>query len=293
MKTRQAVCLVTGANSGIGYATALELAKQDATVVMVCRSQYRGTVAQEQIVLSTGNPNVHLLTADLTLQKDVRQLIDDVQAQFSNLNVLINNAGAMFMQRELTSNSLERTFALNHMAYFMLANGLLETLLANVPARIINVTSGSAYNGSIQFENLQGEQNYSRRQAYEQSKLANVLFTAELARLTADKEITVNCFNPGNVLTNLGGVGRKVLFTVRRVLFPSKYKALNVIPVEQVGSALAYLALDASVSQTTGVCYTGKDLDSSFMETLYDPETAKRLWNISDALRQSSKEMEV
>jgi len=283
MSNQQPVCLITGANSGIGYATSLELALQGCTVVMVCRSQHRGYIAQQKIIRTTDNSAIHLLIADLSSQRAIHELIADIQSQFPTLSILINNVGAIFRQRTLTIDGLEQTFALNHIAYFMLANGLLETLQANMPARILNVGSFAAQGGKINFDDLQGQVAYHRVTAYQQSKLANLLFTTELARRLNDSQVTINCYNPGNVRTGFGGIMRNLKIDVKRFLFPAKYNAMQIRSQEQAGKDLATLALDSTYSEITGKCFSGQEIDDRLM-ALDDETTAKRLWDVSENL---------
>lgn len=283
MNDQKPVYLITGANSGIGYATALELAKHQARVILVCRNQANGLTAQKQIKQTSNNPDIHLLIADLAVQGSLQTLIADVYSQFPDLNILINNAGAIFMRHRLTVDGLEQTFALNHMASFILTNGLLNILKANPPARIINVGSRAALAGSIRFDDLQGQDDYNRLGAYNQSKLANLLFTTELARRVKGSSISVNYFNPGNVDTHFGGILRNLKMDITRVFLPARYQAMKLIPVEQVAEALTYLALDPSINGISGQCFTGKEIDPELAKR-DDPATAKRLWEASENL---------
>ena len=176
------VCIVTGANSGIGKATALGLAQRGATVVMVCRDQAKGEEAQNEIKEKSGNDAVDLMLADLTSQASIRQLAENIQQHYQQLHVLINNAGVVNLKRRETSDGFETMFAVNYLAPFLLTNLLLEKLKASAPARIVNVSSDSHESGYIKMDDLQSEKQYKFMQSYGQSKLAVVLFTYELAR---------------------------------------------------------------------------------------------------------------
>jgi NAD(P)-dependent dehydrogenase (short-subunit alcohol dehydrogenase family) len=198
------ICLVTGSTSGIGKATALGLAKLGATVIVVGRDRDRGSAAVAEISAASGNPNVDLLLADLSSQASVRQLARDVQSRYPNLHVLVNNAGGVYSQRSETVDGIETTFAINHLAYFLLTNLLLDLLKASAPARIVNVTSTAEARGSIDFEDLQGKRQYRAFPAYAQSKLANVMFTYELADRLAGTGVIVNCVHPGMVASGFG-----------------------------------------------------------------------------------------
>ena len=169
------ICLVTGATSGIGKSTALGLARQGATVVIVGRNQAKGEAARQEIQTVSGNPAVDLLLADLSSQESVRQLAATFLARYDHLHVLINNAGVFLTKRHLTVDGLEMTFAVNHLAPFLLTHLLLDRLKENAPARIVNVCSGSHYSGHITLDDLQLEKGYNFWRAYSQSKLAMIL----------------------------------------------------------------------------------------------------------------------
>jgi NAD(P)-dependent dehydrogenase (short-subunit alcohol dehydrogenase family) len=176
------ICIVTGASDGIGKATALGLAKMGATVVMVCRNPAKGQAVLKEIQQASGNPAIELLIADLSSQAAVRKLADDFLQTHTRLHVLINNAGVSANQRTLTADGIELNFAVNHLAPFMLTLLLLDVLKASAPSRIINVTSSAEGFGSIHFDDLMLEKKYDAMRGHAQSKLANVMFTYELAR---------------------------------------------------------------------------------------------------------------
>src|SRR5258708_23044760 len=200
--------MVTGANSGIGKATALALAQMGGTVVMVCRDRARGEEARSEITTKSRNNAVDLLLADLSSQQSIRQLVENFQHHYMQLHVLINNAGAAFPgRRRETVDGLEMTFAVNYLAPFLLTNLLLDVLKASAPARIVNVSSNSHEAGYIAMDDLQAEQHYSNMRAYGQSKLALVLFTYELARRLQGTGVTANCLHPGFVATHFGQSG--------------------------------------------------------------------------------------
>ncbi len=198
------ICLVTGATSGIGAVTAGALARSGATVVLVGRDPGRGAATVDRIRRETGNREVEFRLADLSSQQQVRELAAWFEARYPHLTVLVNNIGALFMRRSESANGIEMTFALNHLASFLLTNLLLDALRAGAPSRIVNVSSYGHKQGHIDFDDLQAARRYRGIVAYRQSKLANVLFTYELARRLAGTGITVNAVNPGNVATNFG-----------------------------------------------------------------------------------------
>ena len=190
--------MVTGANSGLGKATALALAKMGSRVIMVCRDQYRGEVAQVEIKAASANERVDLHLADLSSQNSIRQLVRRVKERYDRLDVLVNNAGAMYMRRQLSADGLELTFALNHLGYFLLTNLLLDMLKASAPSRIVNVSSTAHRSAQIDFDDLQREKTYGYS-VYGESKLMNILFTYELARRLDGTGVTVNVLHPGFV----------------------------------------------------------------------------------------------
>ena len=175
MTMQDRICLITGGTNGIGKSTAQGLAHLGATVVIVGRDAQKAAQVAEEIRSATGNPNVDLLLADLSSQQEVRRLASDFKRKYSQLHVLLNNAGGTFTTRQLSVDGIEMTFALNHLAYFLLTNLLLDTLKASAPARIVNVSSDAHARGKIDFDNLQGERSYSSFGPYGNSKLANIL----------------------------------------------------------------------------------------------------------------------
>jgi retinol dehydrogenase 14 len=177
--TGEKVCLITGATSGIGKATAMGLANMGASVVMVGRDRGRGEAALAEIKEKSGNASVDLMLADVSSQEEIRRLADEFKEAYPRLDVLINNAGVFRSKRITTAEGMETTFAVNHLAYFLLTNLLLDVLKASAPSRIVNVSSGAQSNATIDFDDLQGEKGYKGAKAYSQSKLATVLFTYE------------------------------------------------------------------------------------------------------------------
>jgi len=201
---RDKVCAVTGASGGIGKEVASGLAKRGARVVIVSHSKERAAATVDEIVHETLNPHVDLVVADLSTQAGVRSACAELDRRYGQLHVLINNAGLLIGKRGLTADSLEKTFALNHLAYFLLTNLLLEKLLRSAPARIISTSSMAHAWANWDWENLQGEKRYSQWRAYSNSKLANLLFTFELARRLEGRAVTANAVHPGFVRSGFG-----------------------------------------------------------------------------------------
>ncbi len=191
------ICVLTGATSGIGKATALGLAQMGARVILVGRDQEKGNHVLDEIQDASGNDALEFLVADLSSQASVRRLAESIKQRCAHLDVLINNAGVFMLRRELTVDGLEMTFAVNHLAPFLLTNLLLDLLKASAPSRIIQVCSDSHTSAVMQMDNLQGEKSYNFWEAYGQSKLAMLLCTYELARRLAGTGVTVNAVHPG------------------------------------------------------------------------------------------------
>jgi len=285
MGEHRGVYLITGANSGIGKATALGLAKQGARVIMVCRHARRGETARAQIMQASGSEAVDLLVADLSSQRAIHQLSETIYARYPRLDALINNAGAMYNRRALTADGIERTLAVNHLAYFMLAHLLLDLLKKSAPARIVNVASGAAFEGTIDFNDLMGERSYTRRSAYAQSKLANILFTYAMARYTSGSGVSVNCLHPGNVLSNLGGPGRRIWLLAKSLLSPASFAALEVKQAAQAAEDVIYLVTSPDVETVSGAYFVGNQTETSPPES-YDEMITQQLWQISAELTQ-------
>src|ERR1700730_11873294 len=196
------VCLVTGSSSGIGKVTARELAKMGATVVMVCRNRAKGEAAQAEIKEESSNDQVDLIVADLSELSQVRRVANEFKQKYSQLHVLINNAGGVNGEHKVTTDGLEFTFATNYLAPFLLTELLLDVLKASAPARIVNVSSNAHALEKIDFADLQGTRRYKPAKAYGQSKLEQIYFTYELADELKGTGVTVNALHPGPVRSN-------------------------------------------------------------------------------------------
>ena len=241
-------CMVTGANSGIGKATALGLAQMGANVVMVARDRARGEAAQNEVKAKSGNGSVELLVADLSSQRSIRQLVENFKQHYKQLHVLINNAGVFMLTRRETVDGLEMTFAVNYLAPFLLTNLLLDVLKASAPSRIVNVSSEAHENGYIKMDDLQAEKNYRSFRVYGQSKLALIMFTYELAGRLQGTGLTANCLHPGFVATNIGQSG---VWPVARPLAKFVLSFLGISPVEGAKTSI-YLATSPDVEDVTG-----------------------------------------
>jgi len=270
------VCIVTGASSGIGKAAATGLAKMGATVVIVCRDSKRGEAALNEIKERSGKELASLMVADLSSQKSIHKLVQDFRSKYERLDVLINNAGVFLAKRTLTEDVIEATFAINHLAPFLLTNLLLGVLKSSAPSRIVNVSSSAHYRGHINFDDIQGERNYSGIKAYSQSKLANVLFTYELARRLGSG-ITTNCLHPGAVRTNLVRLDSGIYGLVWKILSPF------MLGAEKGADTCIYLASSAEVEGVSGKYFVKRREAVSSKES-YNEAVAKRLWQVSAKL---------
>jgi NAD(P)-dependent dehydrogenase (short-subunit alcohol dehydrogenase family) len=289
------VCIVTGAASGIGAITAQALAQQGAAVILVDRDSEKGAVTVSQIKQQTGNPAVEFMRADLSAQQEIRQLVQQFRNRYQRLDVLVNNAGAIFPRRQETVDGIEMTFALNYLAYFLLTNLLLDTIKGSAPARIINVSSRAHARAPIDFDDLQSRSDYRGPRAYARSKLAIVLFTYELARRLEGTGVTVNTLHPGSVATNFSTNKGGVVGPLMRVI--ATHFATNngrpagllmrlarfaLISPEEGAQTGIYLATSPEVTGVTGKYFVKcKAVPSS--PASYDTATADRLWQVSVA----------
>src|SRR5215216_4118225 len=262
------VCLITGATSGIGKATAMGLANMGASVVMVGRDRGRGEAVMAEIKEKSSNASVDLMLADVSSQEEIRRLADEFKEAYPRLDVLINNAGVFRSKRITTADGIEMTFAVNHLAYFLPTNLLLDMLKASAPSRIVNVSSGDHSNATIDFDDLQGEKGYKGAKAYSQSKLATVLFTYELARRLEGTGITANCLHPGVVGTNLGSGVSGVFGFMVRALTP-----LMKSP-EKGAETSIYLASSPEVEGLSGR-YFIKKAEARSSDVTYDERIAR------------------
>jgi NAD(P)-dependent dehydrogenase (short-subunit alcohol dehydrogenase family) len=272
--------MVSGATSGFGAVTARALARLGATVIVLGRDRKKCARQVESIRRETGS-RVEAMVADLSSQREIRRLAEEFRRKFPRLDVLVNNAASYFMRRELTEDGLERTFALNHLAPFLLTSLLLDRLEASPSARVVNLSSNAHTVGKIDFEDLQCERRYDRLSAYSRSKLASLLFTYELARRLKGSRVTVNAVNPGSAATNLGsdnGWLRGRLRVKLRNLFKG-----YLISAEKGAKSSIYLATSPELEGVTGRYFLHcKEVPSSIAS--YDRATADRLWRVSGEL---------
>jgi NAD(P)-dependent dehydrogenase (short-subunit alcohol dehydrogenase family) len=280
------VCIITGSNSGIGKETAKSLAKMGATVVLVVRNQERGEKARAEIIKQTGNASVNLMICDLSSMDSIRRFAKEFKKKYDRLDVLLNNAGATFNKREVTSEGFERTLAVNYLGPFLLTHELLDLLKSSAPSRIINVSSGLAKNGKVDLDDLQGEKNYVGTKAYSRvrapvysnTKLMLMMFTYELSRRLKGSGVTANVLMPGFVATNLGknsgSLSSSIMFKMVRPMQVSATKGAETS---------VYLASSDDVKDVTGRCFAKKK-EVMTCPASYNEELQRGLWKKTESM---------
>lgn len=271
------VCIVTGPTSGIGKETARGLARLGAHVVLACRDGGKGAAVREEIAADTGNPDLEVLTVDLSVAASIRSFAATFQRAHPRLDVLINNAGVLSWRRRLTPDGVELQFAVNVLAPFLLTNLLLPALRAAAPSRVVNVGSATHYSGHVDFDNLQGERTYRFVRAYSDTKLEFLLLTYELAKRLEGTGVTANCVHPGGIRTGLYN-GLPVAF--RFVKFFMKDPVTGAAPVLR-------LASDPSLQAVSGR-YFDRLTEARSAEESYDVGLARRLWSACERMSGST-----
>ncbi len=272
-------CLITGGNSGIGLETARGLVGLGARVILLCRHADRAEKARQDLLREDPNASIDLVLADLASLAQVRRAAAEVRSLSDRLDILVNNAGAYYLRRRLSADGYELTLAVNHLSHFLLTHELLDLLLAAPAARVIAVSSDTHYGGRIHLEDLHLEKSYRGMVAYSQSKLANVLFSSELARrlAAAGSAITSNALHPGFVASNFAknnGLLARFGMNLARLVAVSPAAGART-PI--------YLASAAEVAQTTGE-YFANCRPKTPSALARDEALAARLWSISEAL---------
>lgn len=279
------VCLITGANSGIGKATAKDLARRGCYIVMLCRNEQKAEAAREEIIEQTGQTGVDILLADLSIQHDIRKAADEFHEKFEELDLLINNAGMIASGRQETVDGVEKTFAVNHLAPFLLTHLLIDALESASSARVINVSSEAHRTAAHAFDldDLQLRNEFSPMKAYGLSKLCNIMFTYELAKRTADTSITANALHPGVVrsrLTSEASWFMYLLFAVGKPFMKSPKKGAETS---------IYLATSSEVKDISGRYFKDKK-EIQPADIAYNDELTEKLWQVSAELTGLSSE---
>ena len=272
------ICIVTGANSGIGKATSLGLAKMGATIVMVCRNKERGEKALNEIKEEINDDSADLMLVDLSSQKEIYDFVKDYKTRYQKLHVLINNAGVNLSKRTMTEDGIETTFAVNTIAPFLLNNLLLDTLQKSSPSRIINVVS-SVHARSFHFDDLYGEKHYHQIRIYSQSKLATILLSYELTRRIEGSSVTVNCVHPGYVKTNMVRNFRKFVKYFYHLV------GLFLSSPKRGARGSIYLASSPEVEGVTGKFFNKKK-ETKTNKASYDKNLAREVWKLCTDLTE-------
>ncbi|MHA1936246.1 MAG: SDR family oxidoreductase [Candidatus Thorarchaeota archaeon] len=267
------VCIVTGSNSGIGKETALALAKMGATVVMVARNQERCEIALAEIIENTGSSSIDLMLCDLSSMDEVRQFTNAFKNKYDRLDVLINNAGAVFSKRQTTVDGFESTLAVNYLAPFLMTYELLPLLKSSAPSRVINLSSGLHKRAKIDIDDLQHEKSYPGRRVYGSVKLMVVMQTYEMARRLDGTGVAVNVVLPGFVATNLGSssgsFASKIMFKLVRPM---------QISAEEGALTSLYVATSPEVEGVSGKNFA-KSKEAASSDLSYDRDLQKQLWD--------------
>ncbi|XP_060618436.2 retinol dehydrogenase 12-like [Anolis sagrei] len=267
------VAVITGANTGIGKETARELARRGARVIIACRNTEKGETVAQEIQTETGNQQVIVKKLDLSDTKSIRTFAEHFLKEEDKLHILINNAGVMFCPYSKTADGFEMQFGVNHLGHFLLTFLLLGRLKESAPARIVNVSSMVHIFGKIYFQDLQGEKGYNAYFAYYQSKLANILFTRELAGRLQGTGVTVNALHPGSVLSELGR--HSYFLKVLQTIFSFMWKT-----VEEGAQTTVHCAVAEELESVTGKYFSDCKPAQVASQGLNE-DTAKKLWKVS------------
>ncbi len=274
------ICLITGATSGIGKAAALKLAESGASLILIGRNANRGKIVCDQIKKETKNKKIKFYKLDLSLMKEVKESAKIIKSDYEHIDILINNAGARFLDHFVTKEGIEQTLAVNHLSHFLLTNLLITKLKKSASARIINISSGVHFSGDGIIENITDPNEYDGRKQYANSKLANVLFTYELSDRLKNVNITVNAMDPGGVATNFARNNGLITWLKHRIYYLLKGSLLTP---EQGAETSVYLATSPNVEGMTGKYFNDKkEIKSASIS--YDLNMAKRLWEASERI---------
>jgi NAD(P)-dependent dehydrogenase (short-subunit alcohol dehydrogenase family) len=276
MLMKDKICLITGATDGIGKETARCLGKQNAQLILVGRNPEKGEKVQKKLIAITGNDQIDIMTADLSNMNAIQKLSAEIHKKYNKLNVLINNAGAFFSKREITDDGFEKTFALNHLGYFLLTKLLLDLIKKGKNPRIINVASGAHIGATLDFDNLQGKNDYSGWAAYKRSKLMNIMFTYKLAELLKDTPITVNTLHPGFVRTRFGDNNTGIVGIGLNLV-----KKIGAISIKKGAETSVFLATSPTVKGVSGK-YFVKCKPEKSSSSSYNKSDIDRLWRTTD-----------
>lgn len=282
------ICLVTGGNAGIGKYTCIGLAKLGARVVLVARNEEKALKAKQEIIEASQNKDIDVLICDLSSQAAIRKMAQEFKERYERLDVLVNNAGAFYDKLHMSPEGYEMQWAVNHLAYFLLTHLLMDRLQAAENARIVNVSSNSHYQGKIRFDNINFDKgSYGGLRAYEQSKLANVLFTRMLAKKLQKEGITANSLHPGVVKTS---IAQKHTGSVFNALW--SFMKVFAVSEEKGASTSVFLACSKEVEGVSGKFFSNKKVKKE-SKRAQDDTVAKKLWELSEQQCQLSEEEKI
>lgn len=274
------ICVITGATSGIGKATAFKFAELGFSLILLSRNIKKGKIVVEHIKKKTNNEKIEFYKVDLSLMNEVKEVSEKIKLHYDQIDILINNAGARFLNHFITQEGLEQTLALNHLSHFLLTNLLIDKLKCSKSARIINISSHAHYSANKIIENITVRGEYDGRVQYVNSKLANILFTYELAEKFIKTNITVNAIDPGGVATNFARNNGLISWLKHRFYYLINGKLLTP---QQASETIIYLATSPDVDGISGKYFKDKkEIKSSSIS--YDQNMAKKLWEISEEL---------
>lgn len=273
------ICMITGANAGLGKETAIELAKKGFHIIMVCRNKDRAEIAREEIISISKNSKVDLMIADLSSLHSVRELVKKFKIEYNQLNILVNNAGVFNYERILTEDNYESTFAVGYLSHFLLTNLLLDIIIKSSPSRIINVSSNIHKYFKIKMKDLMSERKYSPQQAYSNTKFALVLFTYTLHRRLEGTQTTVNAAAPGHAKTKMTIPPNKI----SKIVMAIQTLLSGGGSIEKAAKTQIYLAHSHEVEGISGK-YFVKCIPVKSHKMTYDQELQDKLWDISTNL---------
>ena len=283
----QKICVITGATDGVGLETARTLGKDGWTLALVARNAQKGERIAAELRPECANEDITFKQADLSLQKDVRRVARDLADSYPRIDVLLNNAGAIFWKRKQTAEGFEATFALNHLNYFLLTNLLLDQLKAAPSARIVNVASRAHVGASVDFDDLDGTAVYKRRMggwiAYQRSKLQNIMFTNALARRLEGTNVTANALHPGFVKTQFGKDNGGAFAVILNIGM-----RFSAISVQKGAETQTYLARSPEVEGVSGK-YFSECRETTSTKQSMDEAAQERLWAISEEMTRGSE----
>lgn len=274
------ICVVTGATSGIGKAVALRLAQTGSILILLGRNSTKGKNVTNQLIKKTRNDRIVFYKVDLSLMNEIRRVSEKIESNYEKIDILINNAGARFLNHSLTSEGIEQTLALNHLSYFYLTNLLLNKIKCSESARIINVSSAAHFSGNGVINNLTEATSYNGKLQYANSKLANILFTYELAQRLKDTNIACNAVDPGGVATNFAKNNGLLHFLKHRIFYLYRGK---LISPGKAAEPIFYLATSSEFEGTSGKYFKNcVEINSSPISQ--DLIKSKELWEMSEKL---------